>query len=63
MCIKRRARKWMSEDLDSKCRSPTNEVSFLDKVKFSETQLLLPEVEWIILTGALGEVTAARGQW
>lgn len=53
----------MSEDLDSKCRSPTNEVSFLDKVKFSETQLLLPEVEWIILTGALGEVTAARGQW
>lgn len=43
----------MSEDLDSRLSSLTNSVCVLDKVKLSETQFLIPDMDWIVLSGWL----------
>ena len=43
----------MSEDLDSRLSSLTNSVCVLDKVRISETQFLIPDMEWIVLSGWL----------
>ena len=41
----------MSETLDSRPRSPINQMHVLDKLNGSETPFLIPELEWILLNG------------